>query len=301
MSTLTAILISGIALGAIYFLVASGLSLIYGLMDVLNFAHGAFLTIGAYAGLELSLHLYNGGGIAGFLGVLVVAALAGAAVAAAAEVLLIRPLYGRPVSQILITVGLDLVVVGLLLGVAGSDSRQIVVPVWLTEATRLGSLSIPNGDFAGLGAGLAVYVGLALFLKHTRFGLVIRAGAENRDMVQALGIDVSKAFTFVFALGGAAAGAAGLLYAVVFSGSLVGPTQGDQLLIFAFIVVVIGGLGSIRGSAIAGVVVGLVQVMSQYYLGSKSGWAEAGNISVVILLALVLSFRPTGLAGAKEI
>lgn len=119
-------------------------------------------------------------------------------------------------------------------------------------------------------------------------------------MVQALGIDVSKAFTFVFGLGGAAAGLAGLLYAVVFSGSLVGPTQGDQLLIFAFIVVVIGGLGSIRGSAIAGIVVGLVQVASQFYLGSKSGWAEAGDISVVILLALVLSLRPSGLAGAGE-
>ncbi len=300
MSTFTAIVISGIALGAIYFLVASGLSLIYGLMDILNFAHGAFLTIGAYAGLELSLHLADGGGLIGFLAVLLVAAVAGAAVAAAAEVLLIRPLYGRPVSQILITIGLDLVVVGFLLGVFGSDSRQIVVPIWLTRATHVESLSIPTGDFAGLAAGAVVYAGLGLFLKYTRFGLVIRAGAENREMVQALGIDVSKAFTFVFGLGGAAAGVAGLLYAVVFSGSLVGPTQGDQLLIFAFIVVVIGGLGSIRGSAIAGIVVGLVQVVSQFYLGSKSGWAEAGDISVVILLALVLSLRPGGLAGAKQ-
>src|ERR1700761_384337 len=131
MSTFIAITISGLALGAVYFLIASGLSLIYGLMDVLNFAHGVFLTLGAYAGWAVAAHLPR----LGFAGVVVAAAAAGAAVAAVTELLLIRPLYGRPVSQILVTIGLDLALVGLLEGGFGSDSLSITVPGWLTAVT----------------------------------------------------------------------------------------------------------------------------------------------------------------------
>jgi branched-chain amino acid transport system permease protein len=293
MSTFIAITISGLALGAVYFLIASGLSLIYGLMDVLNFAHGVFLTLGAYAGWAVAAHLPG----LGFAGVVVAAAAAGAAVAAVTELLLIRPLYGRPVSQILVTIGLDLALVGLLEGGFGSDSLSITVPGWLTAVTAVGGERIPNGDFVALGAGLAVLGGLTWFLRRTRYGMIIRAGAENRDMVRALGIDVGRAFTVVFAVGGAAAGLAGLLNSVVFSGALVGPTQGDQLLIFAFIVVVIGGLGSITGSAFAAVLVGLVQVYVTFYAGGGAGLAQLGNVSVVLVLAVVLLVRPRGLLG----
>lgn len=301
MNTFIAITLSGIVLGAIYFLVASGLSLIYGLMDVLNFAHGAYLTLGAYAGLEVSTHLSSSAeGLPLFILTVCTSIITGALVAGATEIFLIRPLYQRPISQILVTVGLDLALVGILLGTFGSDSRAITVPVWVTEATRVGALRLPNGDFVGLAAGILVFIGLAWFLRYTRYGLIIRAGVENREMVSSLGIDVGRAFTLVFMIGGAAAGLAGLLYSVVFSGSLVGPTQGDQLLIFAFIVVVIGGLGSIRGSTIAAVLVGLVQVYTGFYLGNKSGLAEIGNVSVVLLLALVLQVRPKGLLGASS-
>jgi len=292
-STFIAITISGLALGAVYFLIASGLSLIYGLMDVLNFAHGVFLTLGAYAGWAVAAHLPR----LGFAGVVVAAAAAGAAVAAATEVLLIRPLYGRPISQILVTIGLDLALVGLLEGGFGSDSLSIAVPAWLASVTAIGGERIPNGDFLALGAGLAVLGALAWFLRRTRYGMIIRAGAENRDMVRALGIDVGRAFTVVFAVGGAAAGLAGLLNSVVFSGALVNPTQGDQLLIFAFIVVVIGGLGSIIGSAIAAVLVGLIQVYVTFYAGTGAGLAQLGNVSVVLVLAVVLLVRPRGLLG----
>jgi branched-chain amino acid transport system permease protein len=287
-STFIAITISGLALGAVYFLIASGLSLIYGLMDVLNFAHGVFLTLGAYAGWAVAAHLPG----LGFAGTVVAAAAAGAVVAAATEVLLIRRLYGRPISQILVTIGLDLALVGLLEGGFGSDSLSIAVPGWLSAVTAIGGERIPNGDFLALGAGLAVLGALTWFLRRTRYGMIIRAGAENRDMVRALGIDVGRAFTVVFAVGGAAAGLAGLLNSVVFSGALVNPTQGDQLLIFAFIVVVIGGLGSITGSAIAAVVVALVQQYTNYY---SSGM---GDIIVVLMLGVVLLVRPRGIAGA---
>jgi branched-chain amino acid transport system permease protein len=138
---------------------------------------------------------------------------------------------------------------------------------------------------------------LTWFLHRTRYGIIIRAGAENRDMVRALGINVGRAFTLVFTVGGAAAGLAGLLNSVVFNGALIDPEQGDQLLIFAFIVVVIGGLGSIAGSAIAAVLVGLVQVYVGFYAGSGAGLAQLGNISVVLFLAMVLLVRPRGLLG----
>lgn len=295
MSTFIAITVSALALGAVYFLVASGLSLIYGLMDVLNFAHGVFLTLGAYAGWAVAAHLPQPGPM--FIVTAVTAAAAGAAVAAATELLLIRPLYGRPVSQILVTIGLDLALVGLLLGGFGSNSRSIPVPGWLTAVTTIGPERIPNGDFVALGTGMAVLVALTWFLRRTRYGIIIRAGVENRDMVRALGIDVGRAFTVVFAIGGAAAGLAGLLNSVVFSSALVDPTQGDQLLIFAFIVVVIGGLGSITGSAIAAVLVGLVQVYVTFYAGSGSSLAQLGNMSVVLVLAIVLIVRPRGLLG----
>jgi branched-chain amino acid transport system permease protein len=298
MSTFIAITISGLALGAVYFLVASGLSLIYGLMDVLNFAHGAFLTLGAYAGWEAASRLTGSLGTEEQFVVTVLAAIVGGAVVAlATEVLLIRPLYGRPISQILVTVGLDLALVGLLLGAFGSNSRAIPAPAWMTSVTRVGTERLPNGDFVALGAGIVVLGGLTWFLRHTRYGLIIRAGVENREMVRALGIDVGRAFTLVFVIGGAAAGLAGLLYSFVFSGGLVDPTQGDQLLIFAFIVVVIGGLGSLNGSVIAAILVGLVQVYVGFYLGSHSGLAELGNVSVVLLLAVVLQVRPGGLLG----
>jgi branched-chain amino acid transport system permease protein len=298
MSTFIAITISGLALGAVYFLVASGLSLIYGLMDVLNFAHGVFLTFGAYAGWEAASRLTGSlDAEERFVVTILAAIIGGAFLALVTEVLLIRPLYGRPISQILVTVGLNLALVGLLLGAFGSNSRAIPAPTWMATVTRVGSERFPNGDFVALGAGIVVLGGLTWFLRHTRYGLIIRAGVENREMVRALGIDVGRAFTLVFVIGGAAAGLAGLLYSFVFSGGLVDPTQGDQLLIFAFIVVVIGGLGSLNGSVIAAILVGLVQVYVGFYLGSHSGLAELGNVSVVLLLAVVLQLRPRGLLG----
>ncbi len=299
MTTFVAITVSGLALGAVYFLIAAGLSLIYGLMGVLNFAHGAFLTLGGYAGWAVAQQLTAARGGAGFLLTAGAAALAGAAVAAATELLLIRPLYGRQIAQILVTIGLDLALVGLLLGAFGSNSRAIGVPAWVTGVTAIGGVRIPDGDFVAFGAGLAVLGALTWFLRRTRYGIIIRAGAENRDMVRALGVDVGRAFTLVFTVGGAAAGLAGLLNSVVFSGALVDPTQGDQLLIFAFIVVVIGGLGSIAGSALAAVVVGLVQVYVGFYAGGGAGLAQLGNVSVVLVLAVVLLVRPRGLLGGS--
>ncbi len=298
MSIFLTLAFSSLALGAVYFLAASGLSLIYGLMDILNFAHGMFMTLGAYAAWDLATHLPASWNAAWLFAIEVAAAILGGALAAAfTELVLIRPLYGRPLSQVLVTIGLDLAVVALLLGGFGSNSLTLPVPLWLLEATRSGNLILAHADFIAIAAGAVVLVTLEWFLRRTRYGITIRAGVENREMVQALGIDVGRAFTLVFVIGGAMAGLAGLLYSVVFSGDLVSPLQGDSLLIFAFIVVVIGGLGSIRGSAVAALLVGVVQDYTNYYLGTHSGLAEIGNLSVVLVLALVLQVRPRGLFG----
>lgn len=289
MSTLILILVTGVGLGALYFLVASGLSLIYGLMHVLNFAHGAFLTAGAYAAWVAMGQLSGLGGWA-FPLAIVIGMVCGAIIGAAVEFCLIRPLYKRHIEQVLVTVGLGLMAVALFTGIWGADPQPFPRPEWIRSTTDIGGAAIPNDRFLLIAAAGLLLAGLIALLRSTRIGLVIRAGVENRTMVQALGIDVRRTFTVVFALGGAAAALGGVLGSV-YLGS-VSPGQGTALLIFAFIVVVIGGFGSIGGTAIAALLVGLVQQMANYYVGSG-----IGDVSVVLLLAAVLLVRPAGLTG----
>lgn len=290
MSTFILLTITGLGLGAMYFLVASGLSLIYGLMGVLNFAHGAFLTVGAYAAWFAESKL---GGISSVTLRFVVASLVGLVVggvfAALVELVLVRPLYLRHIEQVLVTVGLSLATIALVQGIWGSDTRLYQAPQWLSGTTDLAGTHIPNDRWVDIAAALLVLGGLKAFLRYTRYGLIIRAGVENRAMVTALGIDVRRAFTLVFAIGGVAAALAGVLSGVYFTS--ITPERGTSLLIFAFIVVVIGGLGSITGSAVASVAVGLSQQYVNYY---STG---LGDLSVVLLLALVLLARPATLAG----
>jgi branched-chain amino acid transport system permease protein len=291
MSTVVLLAITGLGLGAMYFLIASGLSLIYGLMGVLNFAHGAFLTVGSYGTWYAETKL----GAIPVAPRFVLAALVGLAVgtvfAALVELVLIRPLYGRHIEQVLVTVGLGLCVTALATAIWTSDSKFVALPHWTSETTGVLGASIPNDRWIEMITAGCVLVGLTLFLRRTRYGLIVRAGVENRAMVTALGIDVRRAFTLVFALGGLAAALAGVLSALYFG--TVDPQRGTSLLIFAFIVVVIGGLGSIGGTAVAAVLVALVQQFANYYAS-----AGIGDLSVVLLLALVLLARPGGLTSA---
>lgn len=291
MSTIVLLAITGLGLGALYFLIASGLSLIYGLMRVLNFAHGAFLTVGGYLGYTVGEHLGHGGASWPlFVLMLVVGSVTGALFALLTEVLLIRRLYQREIEQVLVTVGLGLATVALVNGIWGADSRTFPAPAWTGHTTGVLGAEIPNDRFVCILAALLVLGGLMLLLHGTRYGVVIRAGVENRAMVTALGIDVRRSFTAVFVIGGAAAGLGGVL-AALYNNSL-SPGMGDSLLIFAFIVVVIGGLGSILGSAAAAVAVALLQQFTNYY--AISG---LGDFMVVLALAAVLLVRPAGLFG----
>jgi branched-chain amino acid transport system permease protein len=215
----------------------------------------------------------------------------GGVFAALVELVLIRPLYSRHIEQVLVTVGLGLCVTALAAAIWTNDAQFVSLPRWTSSTTGVLGASIPNDRWLEIATAAVVLFLLQLFLRRTRYGLIVRAGVENRAMVTALGIDVRRAFTLVFAIGGLAAALAGVLSALYFG--TVDPQRGTSLLIFAFIVVVIGGLGSIGGTAIAAVVVALVQQFANYYASSGMG-----DLSVVLLLAVVLLIRPSGLTPA---
>lgn len=291
MSEFTLILATGLGLGALYFLAASGLSLIYGLMGVLNFAHSAFMMAGSYAGWEAMNRLPESMSVSvRLLLAVVIALVVGAVIGFVVEVALIRPLYKHHIQQVLVTVGLSLAAVAAAQAMWGADPRGVEKPGWMAATTSIGEARLPNDRLLFVVIAVAVFLGLIALLRYTRLGLIIRAGVENRTMVEALGINVHSTFTIVFMMGGAAAALAGILYSQ-YAGS-VSPAQGASLLIYAFIVVVIGGMGSLVGTAVAAVAVGLVQQMVNYYAASG-----VGDLSVVLLLAVVLLLRPASLKG----
>ncbi|MFJ1584426.1 branched-chain amino acid ABC transporter permease [Streptomyces sp. NPDC088197] len=292
MSTVVLLSATGLGLGALYFLVASGLSLIFGLMDVLNFAHGALLSIGAYGTWWAASGHLPGAGSGGFGFVLAVAfgTAVGTVAAMVLELALIRPLYERPREQVLATVGVGLAVPALLSAIWGADARTFPGPAALSGTFGLFGARVPVNRLVLIGAAVLVLLALRLFLGRTRHGLVVRAGVEDRAMVTALGIDVRRAFTLVFAIGGAAAALGGALGGLYYGS--VDPGQGTSLLIFAFVVVVMGGMGSVSGAALAAVGVGLVQQFANYYTASG-----LGDLAVVVLLAALLLLRPHGATG----
>ena len=293
MSSFVLFTISGLGLAGLYFLLASGLSLIFGLMSVLNLAHGAFFAAGGYAAWFVMDSFDSVSPGLRFLIAVIAAALVGAAAGAVVERGLIRKLYGRHTEQILLTIGLGTAAVALMGGWFTYDPRLLEQPRWFVDTTEIAGANIPNNRLLILAVAIVLFIALMTFLTRTKHGLIIRAGVENPLMVRALGIDVARSFTIVFALGGLLAGIGGALGAVFFNG--ISPALGTTQLIFAFIVVVIGGLGSIPGTALASVLVALTQVYVNNY-----GASGMGSISVVILLAAVLLIRPQGLLGRVQ-
>ena len=289
MSTFLLILITGVGLGALYFLVASGLSLIYGLMGVLNFAHGAFLTIGAFTGLWISTKVFPNPTTWTFIAAMIAGGIAAGLFALLREQLVINRLYNRHIDQALVTVGVGLVVTALLAGWFGSDARLFPTPLWFMKAVTIGEAIIPIDRFVYIGVATILLIAMLSILRFTRIGLIIRAGVENRSMVSALGINVRLAFSTVFFIGGFAAGVGGVLISVFSYG--VSPQMGGSWLIYGFIVVVVGGMGSITGSAIAAMLIGVTNQFANYYL------TGLGDFVVVIILAAVLLTKPSGLLG----
>jgi branched-chain amino acid transport system permease protein len=291
--------VAGLAMGMLIFLVASGLTLIFGLMDVLNFAHGALFSWGAYAGYTAAVLMEGRSGWAASPSVAANAVLLLGAIAAAVVVsivlgvllerVIVRPVYGQHLFQILITLGATIVLEELIRILWGPNDQVMPVPATLQGSWDVADVVVLRVPVLAIALGLVVYAGMQWLLTRTRVGLIVRAGVENGEMVQVMGHNIHRYFTGVFAAGSALAGVGGLMWAI-FSQS-VRPTMGGEQLIFAFIVVIIGGLGSVTGSLAGALLVGL----SYNYVAYLIPKAAIGV--TMALMVVVLLLRPSGLGG----
>ncbi len=291
--------VAGLTMGVMLFMVASGLTLIFGLMDVLNFAHAAFVTVGAYIAVtvlrplagwtnELSLTL----NLAALLVALAAAAAASGALGFVFERVIIRQVYGAPLRQILITIGALTVIEQLVIVIWGPQALPLPKPVMLRGSIFIGSSSIETYRLFALCVGLAVALAMHLFLTRTRLGLVVRAGVEDREMIQALGYHIRRVFVGVFMAGTALAGMGGMMWAQY--QAVVGSQIGDSMTILVFIILIIGGLGSVGGCFIGAILVGLT---SNYVAFLAPKMALGSNI---LLMALILLWQPRGLFPITE-
>lgn len=294
--------VAGLAMGMLIFLVAAGLTLIFGLMDVLNFAHGAVFSWGAYVGFSAIVLLNGRWGWAdtpsvalnGLLLLAAVVAAMGVAVVLGVvlERVIVRPVYGQHMFQILITLGATIVIEELIRIVWGPNDQVMPVPFTFQGSWDVADVIVLRVPVIAIALGLLVYAGIEAVLRGTRVGLIVRAGVESGEMIQALGHNIYRYFTGVFAAGSALAALGGVMWAV-FSQS-VRPTMGGEQLIFAFIVVIIGGLGSVTGSLVGALVVGL----AYNYVAFLVPKAAIGvNMAIMVLILLL---RPTGLFGTAR-
>ena len=279
--------LNAVQYGLLLFLVASGLTLIFGIMGVINLAHGSFYMIGAYMAYALApwIGATVGGG---FFATLALGLLLSIAFGYLLEWSFFSFLYEREhLQQVLMTYGLILVFEELRSILVGDDVHGVAAPEWLTGSVPLGDvMTYPTYRLFISAVCIAVALGLYLVLAHTRLGMMIRAGASNREMVQAMGINIKFLYRVVFAFGVALAVLAGMIAAPV---SSVYPNMGGQVLIISFVVVVIGGIGSVRGALLASLLVGLVDTFGKVF------FPEAAGVLVYLLMAVILLWKPEGL------
>lgn len=291
-------LLNGLQLGVMLFLLAAGLTLVFGIMGVINLAHGSLYMVGAYAA-ALTAKI-TGSFLLAIPAGLVAAGLTGMAV----EYLVIRHLYARDhLDQVLATFGLILFFNQMMILLFGRQPLFVQIPAFLSGSVDLGLFPYSLYRLCIIAAGLLCAVGLYLLIQRTRLGMLVRAGATHRDMVQALGVDVRLLYTIVFGLGALLAGFAGLMAGPLLS---VQVGMGEQILILTFVVVVIGGLGSVAGAFWGAMLVGLVdtslraflpQILRGMMAGSEADALASGisAMGVYLLMALVLLIKPKGL------
>jgi branched-chain amino acid transport system permease protein len=279
-------LLNGLQYGLLLFLVAAGLTLIFGILGVINLAHGSFYMIGAYLAYWLSERT---GSLALAIGLALPASLL---LGWVVERLAISFLYRRDhLHQVLLTYGLILIFNELQRIVFGNDVHGIAVPAWLAGAVQLTETqSYPVYRLFISAVCLLVAAAMYLAIHSTRIGMMIRAGSSSREMVQMLGIDVGRLFAIVFSVGAALTALAGMLAAPINS---VYPGMGENILIISFVVVVIGGIGSIKGALIGSMVIGLADTFGRVMV------PEASSMVVYALMAAILLWRPSGLYGAR--
>jgi branched-chain amino acid transport system permease protein len=286
--------VAGLAMGMMIFIMASGLTLVFGLMDVMNFAHGAFISVGAYAGASVLLAMkapMQSQSFVDNLGAIVPAVLAAMALAGALgwffERVVVRPVYGDHLKQILVTMGGLIVCEQLIHVVWGPDLIALPRPATLTGAILLGDAAIERYRMLAVVVGLAVFTAMWLVLNRTKIGLLIRAGVENTEMVESLGYRIRRLFVGVFVAGSALAGLGGVMWAMYQESLTAG--MGMQVMVVIFIVIIIGGLGSVGGCFVGALLVGLLA----NYIGYVAPKLALG--SNILLMVLILLWRPRGL------
>jgi branched-chain amino acid transport system permease protein len=286
--------VAGLAMGMMIFMMASGLTLVFGLMDVLNFAHGIFISVGAYGAATVLTRMakqMEAESLASDLSAMLPAVAAAVALAAVLgwffERVLIRPVYGDHLKQILITMGGLIVFEQLIHVVWGADIIPLPRPGAITGSFIVGEAAIERYRVAAVVVGLAVFAALWIILNRTRIGLLVRAGVENPEMVESLGYRIRRLFVGVFVAGSGLAGLGGAMWAMY--QEQVTPQMGMQVLVVVFIVVIIGGLGSVGGCFVGALLVGLMA----NYTGFLAPKLALG--SNILLMVLVLLWRPRGL------
>ncbi len=295
--------LNGVQLGMLLFLIAAGLTLVFGVMNFVNLAHGVQYMIGAYLGVAFARLT------GGFWSALVLASVTAGAIGLLLEWLIFRHLYRRSdLDQVLATFGVILTLNEATRLIWGSNPLELQMPELLSGSFQLvEGLRYPVYRIAVMAAGFVVALLLALVVNRTRIGMLIRAGASNGPMVSALGVDIGRLFRIVFGVGAMLAGFAGVLAAPLVS---VAPGMGENLLILAFVVIVIGGVGSIRGAFVAACIVGLVDTLGRSLItdlarATLSGPSSArvgpalASMLIYLVMAAVLAVRPAGLFPAR--
>jgi len=293
-STWVTLTVAGLAMGMMIFLMASGLTLVFGLMDIINFGHGVFISLGAYASLLVL------GPLAGWaqaesvwlnLALLLLCILAAMGVTGIVgtvfERVIVRPVYGSHLKQILVTMGGLIVAEQAIHAIWGASPIPIPLPATLRGAFIIGDVVMERYRVVALSIGLLVFVGMQLLLNRTRIGLLIRAGVENPEMVEALGYRIRRLFVSVFVAGSALAGLGGVMWA--FYRQTLTAGMGMEVMVLVFIVIIIGGLGSVGGCFVGSMLVALVA----NYVGFIE--PKLALISNILVMALVLIWRPQGL------
>ena len=296
-------ILNGLQLGVMLFLMSAGLTLIFGVMGLINLAHGSLYMVGAFAAAAIAG--LTGSFILALLAALTAAAIAGAMV----EMVVIRRLYNRDhLDQVLATFALILIFSEGTRWVFGSFPLYLDIPSYLQGPVSLpGGIQYPLYRITLILIGVVVAIALGLMISKTRIGIRIRAGEDDRDMIAALGVDISKLYTIIFALGAALAGLAGALVGAIQS---VEVGMGEPVLILAFVVIVIGGIGSIKGAMVGSVLVGLTDTLGGVFLPkilqlfmdistATNVGSSIASMAIYILMGVVLIWRPTGLYGSR--
>lgn len=274
--------LNGLSFGALLFLLASGLTLVFGLQRIVNLAHGAFYMLGGYIGILIAAMTGN------LLLAVVVAMISVGVTAFVVEVVLLRFVRGQEMPEVLLTIGVMFVVADLCLAVFGGDPKTLPAAASIQGALTIGDLTYPLYRLFVIAVAVAIGIALAIVQTRTRVGAIVRAGVDDREIISAMGVNITWVFTGMFVVGGALAALSGTIGSGVIS---VRPGIQNEVLMYALVVIILGGLGSIKGAAVGAVLIGVIDAFAKAWI------PEFAYFTVFAPMALVLVLRPSGLFG----